>query len=104
MLRQSLCYEQTNLIIKMPIINLLIMHHLPHLTRITSTPEIHKNNHPVNEQDKTHTEYGDEVSLSSRPGSLRSTLEARRQREIRYPGISHIEPQRKYSNREPQAK
>ena len=74
-LGESFSNVQTNLIIKISVIDLFFRNNLSHLAGIASSFEIDENNNSIHRQNQTDTKSDNEVRLSCGPSNKGRSLE-----------------------------
>ncbi len=100
LLSQSLSDEQTDLVIEVAVVYLLVLYHLPHLARVAPPSEVYKHHHPIHEQNEANAEDDNEVGLGSNPSHVGRPLDGGGQEVVGNPGVGSIEADRSHQNAE----
>jgi hypothetical protein len=98
LLCQSTRNTDTDLIIELSVVDLLLLDNFPHLTGHSSPSEIQPDHNPIHKQNHTHTEQYNKIALSRRPCHIRHTFNITAKNIVRYPHIRQIQSQRSQDN------
>lgn len=75
LLSQALGDEEADLVVEVPVVDLLLADHLPHLARVAASLEVDEDYHAVDEQDYADAEQHHQVGFNCRPAHDCSSLD-----------------------------